>query len=73
MIYKPAKRAGVYPCIRPLKEVMQAFEQICTPLDSKVELNERTYYILSTIRDTALPHLLANEVDLSKIHMSENI
>lgn len=47
------------PCINPPQAVIQAYEQLCVPWDSQVELNERTSCTLSNIRDTMLPNLIS--------------
>ena len=50
------------PCLNPPQTVIQAFEQLCAPMDSQVDLNERTSCTLSSTRDTMLPNLLSGRM-----------
>ncbi len=57
------------PCINPPQTVIQAFEQLCAPWDSQVELNERTSCTLSSTRDTMLPRFLSGAQRVSMGHV----
>jgi type I restriction enzyme, S subunit len=49
--------------IPPLDVVMN-FEEICFPIDQKIELNERESRTLTSLRDTLLPKLFSGEVSI---------
>ena len=52
---------GFETILPPLNIVCQ-FNQIVEPLDAKIELNDREFHTLATIRDTLMPKLLSGEI-----------
>ena len=50
------------PCVMPPRDLVLAFEKCLSPIDERIEVNERESRTLATLRDTLLPKLLAGEV-----------
>ena len=49
-------------CVVPPTELVQRFEQLCRPIDEKIERAERESRTLATLRDTLLPKLIHGEI-----------
>jgi type I restriction enzyme S subunit len=54
---------GVY-VIYPAKDVIQAFEEILSPLMSRIKINGLKANTLATLRDTLLPRLISGQLRL---------
>ena len=54
------------PCIIPPRDLVSAFERKISPLDDRIELNERESGALANLRDTLLPKLISGELDVRK-------
>ncbi|MDD2723424.1 MAG: restriction endonuclease subunit S [Methylovulum sp.] len=52
------------PVIKPTPDVMQIFDEIASPLDSKIIENEKQIRTLTTLRDTLLPRLISGQLRL---------
>ncbi len=50
--------------IVPSPEVLTAFDRVVSPLDDRIETNERQASILAALRDTLLPRLISGELRL---------
>jgi len=48
--------------IVPSPEVLTAFDRVVSPLDDRIETNERQASILAALRDTLLPRLISGEL-----------
>ncbi len=51
--------------IQPPNELINLFEKTVSSLDSKIESNENSILLLSSIRDTLLPKLLSGELPIT--------
>jgi len=51
-----------FETILPPLNIVGQFNQIVEPLDAKIELNDREFHPLATIRDTLMPKLLSGEI-----------
>jgi len=49
-------------CIVPPGVLVEYFENLCKPLDDRIELNERESRTLAALRDALLPKLISGEV-----------
>ena len=49
-------------CVNPPRELVQAYEARVSPLDDRVEVNERESRTLATLRDALLPELISGEL-----------
>ena len=50
------------PCVMPPREFVLAYEAHVSPLDDRIEVNERESRTLAAIRDTLLPKLISGEL-----------
>jgi type I restriction enzyme S subunit len=50
------------PCIMPPRELVRAYEMRVSPLDDRVEVNERENRSLAALRDSLLPKLISGEL-----------
>ncbi|MFP7756214.1 restriction endonuclease subunit S [Thermodesulfobacteriota bacterium B35] len=50
--------------IAPSPEVLTAFDRVVSPLDDRIDTNERQTSILAALRDTLLPRLISGELRL---------
>jgi type I restriction enzyme S subunit len=50
------------PCIMPPRELVRAYEMRVSPLDDRVEVNERENRTLAALRDSLLPKLISGEL-----------
>ena len=50
------------PFVVPSPEVLNAFERVASPLDDRIESNERQSSTLAALRDTLLPRLISGEL-----------
>jgi type I restriction enzyme S subunit len=55
------------PVIQPTPDVMQVFDEIASPLDSKIIANERQIRTLTDLRDTLLPRLISGQLRVSDV------
>jgi type I restriction enzyme S subunit len=53
-------------CVLPPYSVEDAFEHVTSPLDERIEINERESCILVALRDMLLPKLMSGELRVSK-------
>ena len=56
------KDFNAIPQVVPPEAVLGAFETICSPIDSRVELAERENATLTSLRDSLLPALLSGDL-----------
>jgi len=49
-------------CVVPPTELVQRFEQLCCPIDEKIERAERESRTLAAVRDALLPKLIRGEI-----------
>ena len=49
-------------CVVPPTDLGQRFEQLCRPIDEKIERAERESRILAALRDALLPKLIRGEI-----------
>jgi type I restriction enzyme S subunit len=49
-------------CVVPPTELVQRFEQLCRPIDEKIERAERESRTLAALRDALLPKLIRGEI-----------
>jgi type I restriction enzyme S subunit len=49
-------------CVVPPTELVQRFEQLCCPIDEKIERAERESRTLAALRDALLPKLIRGEI-----------
>jgi type I restriction enzyme S subunit len=49
-------------CVVPPTELVQRFEQLCRPIDEKIERAERESRTLAALRDALLPKLISGEL-----------
>jgi type I restriction enzyme S subunit len=59
------------PVIEPSKEILQAFDDVAAPLDSRIVENEEIMRTLTTLRDTLLPRLISGQLRLSAAALDE--
>lgn len=52
------------PCVMPPRDLVLTFEKYLSPLDDRIEVNERESKILAALRDTLLPKLISGELRL---------
>jgi type I restriction enzyme S subunit len=50
------------PCVIPSQAVVDAFESICSPLDTRIDTNEKGSRTLAALRDALLPKLISGEL-----------
>ncbi len=50
------------PCVTPPSTVVDAFERLLAPFDSRIETNERESQTLAGLRDSLLPKLISGEL-----------
>ena len=50
------------PCVAVPSAVVHAFEQICAPIDSRLEFTENESRTLAALRDALLPKLISGEL-----------
>jgi type I restriction enzyme S subunit len=55
------------PVIQPTPDVMKVFDEIASPLDSKIIANERQIRTLTDLRDTLLPRLISGQLRLPDV------
>ncbi|MEI7841089.1 MAG: restriction endonuclease subunit S [Methylococcaceae bacterium] len=55
------------PVIQPTPDVMQVFDEIASPLDSKIIANERQIRTLTDLRDTLLPRLISGQLRVGEV------
>ena len=55
------------PVIQPTPNLMQVFDEIASPLDSKIIANERLIRTLTDLRDTLLPRLISGQLRLPDV------
>ena len=55
------------PVIQPTPDVMQVFDEIASPLDSKIIANERQIRTLTDLRDTLLPRLISGQLRVGDV------
>lgn len=53
-------------CLRPSLPVIDAFERMLSPIDSRIEANERESRMLSGLRDALLPKLMSGETRIEE-------
>jgi type I restriction enzyme S subunit len=53
-------------CVLPPYSLEDAFEHVTSPLDERIEINERESCILVVLRDMLLPKLMSGELRVSK-------
>jgi type I restriction enzyme S subunit len=53
------------PCVMPPRALVLAFERCLSPIDDRIEVNERESRTLATLRDTLLPKLISGEIRVS--------
>jgi len=61
------------PCVRPPHKVVLEFERRLSPVDSRIEVNERESCTLGALRDTLLPKLLSGEVHVKDVECVEDV
>ena len=54
-------------CIGPSDKVIEAFEQVCNPIDGRLEICEQESRTLATLRDALLPKLISGEIRVSDV------
>jgi type I restriction enzyme S subunit len=52
------------PCVMPPSDLVLAFERSLSPIDDRIEVNERESRTLVALRDTLLPKLISGELRL---------
>ena len=52
------------PIIHPLSDVLHAFEEIASPIDHRIIVNEGVIRTLTDLRDTHLPRLISGQLRL---------
>jgi len=52
------------PVINPALPVLEAFDDVVSPIDNRVQNNERKIQTLATLRDTLLPRLISGQLRL---------
>jgi len=50
------------PCVIPPSTVVRVFERLLSPVDGRIEINERESRTLSALRDALLPKLISGEI-----------
>ena len=50
------------PCVMPPRDLVLAFERCLSPIDDRIEANERESRTLAALRDTLLPKLISGEL-----------
>jgi len=50
------------PCVMPPRDLVVAFEWHLSPIDERIEVNERESHTLSALRDTLLPKLISGDL-----------
>ena len=55
------------PCVMPPHDLVLAFDRCLSPIDDRIEVNERQSRTLVTLRDTLLPRLLSGEIRLNDV------
>jgi type I restriction enzyme S subunit len=50
------------PCVMPPRDVVLAFEQSSSPIDSRIEVSEHESRALIALRDALLPKLISGEL-----------
>jgi type I restriction enzyme S subunit len=60
------------PVIQPGSEVLEAFDDIASPLDSRIVENEEQMRTLATLRDTLLPRLISGQLRLPEADIAHN-
>jgi type I restriction enzyme, S subunit len=50
------------PCVIPPRDLVVAFERHLSPIDERIEVNERESRTLALLRDTLLPKLISGEL-----------
>jgi type I restriction enzyme S subunit len=50
------------PCVMPPRDLVAEFERRISPLDSRIEVNERQFRTLAALRDALLPKLISGEL-----------
>ncbi|MDO8771062.1 MAG: restriction endonuclease subunit S [Burkholderiaceae bacterium] len=50
------------PCVMPPRDLVLAFERCLSPIDDRIEVNERESRTLAAQRDTLLPKLISGEL-----------
>ena len=55
-------------CIVPSDKIIEAFEQVCNPIDGRLEICEQESRTLATLRDALLPKLISGEIRVSDAH-----
>lgn len=50
------------PCVMPPRDLVLAFERCLSPIDERIEVNERESRTLAALRDTLLPKLISGEL-----------
>jgi len=50
------------PCVMPPRDLVLAFERCLSPIDDRIEVNERESRTLVALRDTLLPKLISGEL-----------
>lgn len=59
------------PIALPNNAAIRAFEKEATPIDTQIRNNEVESRALVTLRDTLLPKLMAGEIDVSKVDLTQ--
>ena len=50
------------PFVKPTGQVLEAFDRIASPIDDRIEVNEREATTLAAVRDALLPKLMSGEL-----------
>jgi type I restriction enzyme S subunit len=56
------KNFHAIPCVIPPRDLVFAFERQLSPIDNRIEVNDRESRTLIAMRDTLLPNLISGEV-----------
>ncbi|MBW6493782.1 MAG: restriction endonuclease subunit S [Burkholderiaceae bacterium] len=54
-------------CVNPPRELVLAYEAFASPLDDRVDVNERESRSLAALRDTLLPKLISGDVRMEDV------
>jgi type I restriction enzyme S subunit len=54
------------PIIKPINNVLKAFDEIVSVMDDRITINEEKLRTLTTLRDTLLPRLISGQLRINQ-------